>query len=144
MNEIKMLESDEGMPLNIQHNSCFRIHVMIITFFADTKGVHELGGFMSPSANILCRLCEIRRPDLTNHSTTDSVVMRTIMTITLLMRLLNLLMLLGGGDPNTGLKRSCPLNLSIWFHIGENHILDGIHDIPEGEGPFLFKLCLNH
>lgn len=82
MNEIKMLESDEGMPLNIQHNPCFRIHVMIITFFADTKGVHELGGFMSPSANILCHLCEIRRPNLRHHLTTDLVVMRTIMTIT--------------------------------------------------------------
>jgi hypothetical protein len=49
---------------------------------ADTKGVHELGGFMSPSANILCHLCEIRRPNLRNHLTTDLVVMRTIMTIT--------------------------------------------------------------
>ncbi len=32
---------------------------------------------MSPSANKLCRLCEIRRSNLRNHSTTDSVVMRT-------------------------------------------------------------------
>ncbi|EFX64599.1 hypothetical protein DAPPUDRAFT_334034 [Daphnia pulex] len=77
-----MLESDEGMPLNIPHRPGFRIHVMIITFCADTKGAHELGGFMSPSANFLCRLCEIRRPDLRNHLTTDPVVMRTIMTIT--------------------------------------------------------------
>lgn len=72
-----MLESDEGMLLNIPNRPGFRIPSTIITFCADTKGAHKLGGFMSPSANKLCHLCEIRRPDLRNHSTTDSVVMRT-------------------------------------------------------------------
>ena len=52
------------------------------------------------------------------------------------------MLLEGGGGPNTGLKRPCPLNLSNFFHIGENFILDATHDIPEGVGPFLFKFCV--
>lgn len=134
MNEIKILESDEGMLLNIPNRPGFRIHGTIITFCADTKGAHELGGFMSPSANKLCRLCEIRRLDLKNHSTTDSVVMRTRDSIDEAVESVNAPG--GGGDPNTGLKRPCPLNLSNFFHIGENYILDAMHDIPEGVGPF--------
>ncbi|KZR96990.1 Uncharacterized protein APZ42_008362, partial [Daphnia magna] len=66
MKEIKVLESEEGMLLDIKHRPGFRVHGTIVTLCADMKGAHEIGGFMSPSATSFCRLCDIKRPDIRN------------------------------------------------------------------------------
>lgn len=59
MKEIRILESEKGMLLDIPHRPGFRVQGTIVTLCADTKGALEIGGFMSPSATKLCRLCEI-------------------------------------------------------------------------------------
>jgi hypothetical protein len=48
------------MLLDIPHPPGFRVHGAVVNLCADTKGAHEIGGFMSPSATKLCRLCGIK------------------------------------------------------------------------------------
>ncbi len=55
----------------------FRIRGTIVSFCADTKGAHELGGLMSPSCDRFCRICLIRNIDIRSHSTADNLELRT-------------------------------------------------------------------
>ena len=61
MKELEELESEEGILLDITDLSNFRIRGTLVSVFADTKGAHEIGGFMSPSENKFCRLCLIHQ-----------------------------------------------------------------------------------
>jgi hypothetical protein len=119
--EILILESDERMLLNISHRPGFLIHGNLATFCADTKGAHKIGGFMSPSATRFFRVCEISRNDFRDHGTTDNVVLRSKDSIN--DQVQHALDYVPGGDASTGIKGSCPLNKSNFFHIGENLIL---------------------
>lgn len=77
MEEISVLESEEGILLYLPHRpNGFRIHGTIVNVCADTKGAHEFGGFMSPSADRLCRICLIERKDIASHPTARFVEMR--------------------------------------------------------------------
>lgn len=82
----------------------------------------------SPSANILCRWCEIVRPDVRNHSTTDTAVLRMTNSITEAGRYAEDHALLGD-------SRICQGNMSfefkLFFYIGRNIILDAMHNMPE-------------
>lgn len=56
MSELKELESDDGMHLDIPDlPGGLRIRGTIAMLCADSKAAHEIGGFMSPSANRFCR-----------------------------------------------------------------------------------------
>ncbi|KAK4030543.1 hypothetical protein OUZ56_023786 [Daphnia magna] len=77
MKELLILESDEGMLLDIPHRPGFGVHGTLVSFCADTKGAHEIGGFMSPSAKKFCRVCHISRNEIRDHGTTDNAVLRT-------------------------------------------------------------------
>ncbi|KZS17764.1 Uncharacterized protein APZ42_016191 [Daphnia magna] len=121
MKEITILESEGGMLLDIPSRSNFRVHGTIATLCADTKGAHEIGGFMSPSATKLCRLCNIERSAIPNHATTDSIVFRTRQSI------------------DDGVQRvlHCPEE----YPNGDSST-DCMHDFAEGIIPFFLKLCL--
>lgn len=56
MTEIAILESGQGMQLDIPNNPRFRIRGTILNFCADTKGAHDMAGFMLPLADKLCRI----------------------------------------------------------------------------------------
>ena len=140
MKKILIFESDEGMLLNISHRTGLRIHGTLATFCGDTKGAHEIGGFMSPSPTKYCRVCEISRNDFRDHGTTDNDVLRSKDAINVQVQ--HALDNVPGGDARTRIKGSCPLNKSNFFHIGENIIFDCMHDIPEEPGPFFLKICL--
>lgn len=62
--ELKELESEDGMLLGIPDFTNFRIRGTIAGVCADTKGAHEIGGFFSPSANRFCRRCLITREEI--------------------------------------------------------------------------------
>lgn len=140
MKELLILESDEGMLLDIPHRPGFGVHGTLVSFCADTKGAHEIGGFMSPSAKKFCRVCHISRNEIRDHGTTDNVVLRTKQSLDYQAQ--DALDNFPSGDPSAGVKGVCPLNQSNFFHFGENLIFDCMHDIAEGVGPFLLKLCL--
>ena len=61
MKELEELESEKRILLDITDLSNFRIRGTLVSVFADTKGAHEIGGFMSPSENKFCRLCLIHQ-----------------------------------------------------------------------------------
>jgi len=57
LSELKGFESEEGMLLDVPRFSNFRIRGTIANACADTKGPHEIGGFMSPSTTKFCQMC---------------------------------------------------------------------------------------
>lgn len=59
--EMDILESNEEILLDIAEIPGFRINGTISSICGDTKGIHELFGFSSPSATKFCRLCLLSR-----------------------------------------------------------------------------------
>ncbi|EFX81173.1 hypothetical protein DAPPUDRAFT_317930 [Daphnia pulex] len=76
MKELEELESEEGMLLDIPDMQNFCIRGTLVSVSADTKGAHEIGGLMSPSANKFCRLCLIHRSEINFKSNVDQLVLR--------------------------------------------------------------------
>jgi hypothetical protein len=139
MEEIKELESQEGSLLNIPGLPNFRVRGTIAAMCADTKGAHELGGFLSPSANKFCRLCLIDRKDIRFCSCVNPLIMRNRTNYENAVKESSLCT---ANSRQTGVIKSCLLNLSKYFHISENLILDAMHDFLEGVVPFMIKLLL--
>ncbi|MFO0089362.1 MAG: hypothetical protein ACK518_00865, partial [bacterium] len=141
MKEIAELESENGLALNVPELGPFSIKGTIVGFCGDTKGAHEIGGFMSPSANKLCRLCLINRAEINVKSRISDLDFRTRENY-------DAAAAASQDDvksiPLTGVKYASLLNESKYFHIAENLIMDGMHDFFEGVGPFTIMLCLQH
>lgn len=77
MDEVKELESEDGMLLDIPgFTNGLLVRGFIAAVCADSKAAHELGGFLSPSANKFCRLCLIDRKDIKNCNCFDQLNMR--------------------------------------------------------------------
>lgn len=124
MSELKELESEEGMKLEVDGMPNFRLNGTLVQVCADTKGTHEIGGFMAPSANKFCRLCLTSRNEIRFKITYRDFNMRNRINHDTLA---------------TGIKRFCLLNESRYFHFVENFCFDILHDFFEGAIPF-FKL----
>lgn len=139
MAEIKILESDEGMLLDIDDLPGFRIKGSIASVCADSKGAHEILGFMSCSAEKLCRLCLISRSEILECKTIGSLTLRNRENYE---EAVNRVEATGHKDPNTGVAARCLLNESRYFHVTENIIMDAMHDFLEGVVPFILKLAL--
>ena len=137
--EIKELESQEGMLLNIPGLPNFRVRDTIAPVCAETKGAHELGGFLSPSANKFCRLCLIDRKDIRFCSCVNQLIMRNRTNYENAVKESSLCT---ANFRQTGVIKSCLLNLSKYFHISENLILDAMHDFLEDVVPFMIILLL--
>jgi hypothetical protein len=103
----------------------FRIRGIIVSFCADTKGAHELGGLMSPSCDQFCRICLIRKIDIRSHSTADNLESRTPENYDVGVRIAEDM---NQGDSNTSLKRNCALNKSRFFNFVLHPLLDAMHD----------------
>ena len=141
LHELADLESDEGMLLTIPGRPNFRVQGTIAISAADTKGAHELGGFMSPSCDKFCRGCLISRRDIRQHPTSKSLVLRNQTNYDNGVKQAKNV---ENGDSSTGLKRDCPLNKSRYFKIYDNLIFDAMHDLLEGVCPFVTKLVIRH
>ena len=129
-----MLLNADGMP-------GFRLRGTVICLCSDTKGAHELGGFMSSSANCLCRLCLITRREIPLLSAVDKNLARNRKNYADgVARALDL----GGNDASLGIVRDCVLNQSRYFHIAdsEKQVMDAFHDFLEGTVSFTIKVSL--
>lgn len=137
--EVKQLESDSGVMLHWHDRIC-QVHGTLVSYSADSLAAHELLGFMSPSANMLCRLCKASREEIQIRFEESDFEMREIddhddsVEATILRR---------NGDPVTGVRQSCPLNHLQNFHCVTNYNLDVMHDMLEGVCPYEVKLLLN-
>ena len=133
--EMSLLESDQGMLLDIPDMPGFRVHGTISSICGDTKGMHELFGFSGPSSNKFCRLCLIHRDEIREISRISDLSMRTRENYEEHVQQANLTN--GESIPSTGVKFSCQFNRSIHFHSGDNQILDCMHDFLEGVVSFI-------
>lgn len=139
MKEIALLESDEGMLLNIDDSPGFRIRGTIASVCGDSKGMHELFGFMSCSADKFCRLCLISRSQISSCTTLDKLDPRNRTNYD---EAVLKVITQGYPDPTTGVAGGCLLNQSKFWHVTENIIMDAMHDVLEGLVPFIVKLSL--
>lgn len=139
--EMSLLESDEGMLLDVPDMPGFRVHGTISSICGDTKGMHELFGFSGPSSNKFCRLCLIHRDEIRKISRNSDLRMRTRENYEEHVQQANLTN--GESIPSTGVKFSCQFNRSIHLS-GDNQILDCMHDFLEGVVSFIVMLVLRH
>ena len=139
MSELHELESARGMPLDLSDFDNFFLRGTVVSVCADTKGAHEIGGFMSPSANKCCRLCLIDRCDINYNSNLDQLELRSKDNY-------DAAVVASNRDVSeirkTGVKYASLFNASRYFHFAENLILDAMHDFLEGVAPFSIKLVL--
>ena len=63
ISDLKKLESDDGVTIKI-NNEDFMLRASLTGFCGDTLAVHEVFGFLGPSANKFCRTCLISREQL--------------------------------------------------------------------------------
>ena len=77
ISELKELESNEGMKLDIPTEPDYRVRGTVVAVCGDTKGLHEMFGFMSPAANMFCRGCLIHRSEIHQKKTLESTQKRT-------------------------------------------------------------------
>ena len=139
MGEVRMLESEDGMTLILNGGQSMKLRGSIASVTGDAKALHEVFGLMSPSASKFCHCCLVKKKDILNHPTCANVTMRNRQNYGEAAEKAN-----GKNDPATGIKFVSPLNESTFFNVGENHVLDEMHDFAEGVVPFLFKLCIKH
>lgn len=139
MKEVRLLESDEGMLLDVSHNPGFRIRGAIVSHCADTKGAHEIFGFAGPSSAKFCRLCLISRSEIMSKNKVNNLEMRTKANYSAAIEDVEQF----GHDriSLTGVKFNSPLNDCKFFHVANHFILDSMHDFLEGVIPFIIKLC---
>lgn len=139
MDEIAELESENGMKLSFESHPNFNIHGTIVQLCADSKGAHEIGGFMSSSAQKFCMKCLISRSEIKSKSRPFHLIPRT--------RHSHRLHVLASEETEqnhrtTGVKFDCYLHRSAYFHIVENLCFDILHDFFEGVIPFILKIVL--
>jgi hypothetical protein len=139
---MSLLESDQGMLLEIPDMPGFRVHGTISSIYGDTKDMHELFGFAGPSSNKFCRLCLIHRDEIREISRISDLSMRTRGNYEEHVQHSNLTN--GEYIPSTGVKVSCQFNRSIHFYSVDNQILDCMHDFLEGIVSFIVMLVLRH
>ena len=136
--EVKQLESDSGVLLQWNDRQSV-VHGTLVSFSADSLAAHELLGFLSPSATMLCRLCKATRESIQVHFEEDDFEMRGIDDHD---DSVSAATCRSHGDPLTGVRTSCHLDQLQNFHCVKNFNLDIMHDMLEGVCPYEAKLLL--
>ena len=96
---------------------------------------------MGPGSNKFCRACLIHRDEVNKHSTSTRLVIRGKFNYE--EGLNRAKESTKGCDPSNGMKSyGCLLNETKYFHVIASPGFDIMHDILEGVGPFIFKLCM--
>ena len=137
-NEIKELESDGGHVFDLDIGpTC--MHGTLTSVVGDTLAIHDLFGFLSPSADRLCRRCMATRESIQTQFYEDQFELRTIEKhdehVTVAEQMPR-------GNPDTGVRTGCILNDMRYFHTANSHNFDIMHDILEGVAPYEVKLVL--
>ena len=117
------------------------MHGSLKSVCGDTLGAHYMFGLMSPSANTFCRLCLTKRNKILEHSSEKTVKLRNRASHDYIVATLE-----NNSDAQQvgidGVRTSCILNHSNYFHITSNRIMDAMHDVLEGVAPFIVMLTL--
>lgn len=140
MSEMHELESDNGMTLNVIGIPVFTIHEIIVQLCADSKGAHEIGGFMGTSANRFCIKCMISNLDIKHKSRPKNLVLRNRESHSLHVE--SAQQSGEGCCRASGVKCYSLIDTSKHFHMVENFCSDLLHDFFEGVIPFTFKIVI--
>lgn len=139
LDDMKELESQAGVQLTIDDQEV-NVHGTLVSFSGDTLAAHEVLGFLSPSANKLCRLCKGTRGDIQIYFTEKDFELRTVEDHD---ESVQIALQIQRGDSDTGIRNECPLNVLQNFHCITNFNLDIMHDLQEGVCPYEVKLLLH-
>ena len=135
--EIELLESEEGMLLDVPSKPGFRLRGAIVNVCADSKGAHQLFGFAGTSSAKFCRLCLTSRSDLVKSCKVGSLRTKENYDAAVGEAKIN-----KDNVPLSGVQFDSPLNQCRYFHVAEHTVLDCMHDFLEGVVPFIIKLVL--
>lgn len=140
LNELAELESEEGIRMIIDEGE-FVLRASLAAFCGDGLAVHDVFNLLGPSANKFCRLCLYSRDDL-HVGSLEQAEPRTEETFAAHLELLERTNYDRGSLTLTGVRGSCPLNDSRYFHIAQNKVFDPMHDFLCGICPMVLKLVL--
>lgn len=118
----------------------YTIRAVLVMFVGDTLALHDVFGYLSPSANYFCRICTALRPTF-QEDPTKNFPLRTLEWYDT-----NLEAVQSGQQESAecGLKRQgCVLNTLDNYHVIDNWALDPMHDLGEGLIPLTLQLVLN-
>ncbi|KAE8742811.1 hypothetical protein FOCC_FOCC011669 [Frankliniella occidentalis] len=123
VSELKQLQSDEGIEIDLPNGEKFILRACLVTLTADTLAAHEiLGFFTSSGADKFCRVCMISKRDF-EEDTTAIGIRRTSFVHDLQVREVE-------QRPATascyGLRERSPL--SEVMRVPEDSVLDVFHD----------------
>uniref|UniRef100_A0ABD2WJ19 Uncharacterized protein n=1 Tax=Trichogramma kaykai TaxID=54128 RepID=A0ABD2WJ19_9HYME len=136
MLELMKLESDNGVSYIINGKK-ITLRGTLVSVCADTLAAHELFGFLGPSATYFCRQCEITK-DQKEFFPLINAPLRNKDSHDLYVKLAEN----EGEESVKGVKKSCILNESKYFHCTNNFNFDIMHDVLEGQGQLDLKLVL--
>lgn len=140
MAELKKLESDEGVIINVNQSKSFKVRGSIAMVSADNLGANSLFGFVeSFGANKPCRVCTGTKHDFQRKFTEDDFQLRSEEEHN---EHVQALLINPQSCAESGVKRPCILNTSRYFHVTKNFCPDVMHDILEGVAPMEVKLVL--
>nr|XP_029723538.1 uncharacterized protein LOC109403469 isoform X1 [Aedes albopictus] len=119
----------------------FVLKAVMTIFCGDTLAVHDVFGYLSPSANYFCRICQISRNQFHSDPSEEHAIRDKNWYTT------NLELVQQGSiaPKECGLKvTGTPFNSLQHFHVTENFALDGMHDLAEGIVPLTIQLVLSY
>ncbi|XP_041474010.1 uncharacterized protein LOC121422851 [Lytechinus variegatus] len=117
-----------------------KVHGTLISFVGDSLAVHDILGFLSPSARKLCRLCLVTREEIQTNFSDEDFQLREMEEHD---ELSQIAADRGRGDSDSGIRGVCPLNVLSSFHCVNNFNFDVMHDLLEGVCQYEIKLILN-
>ncbi|XP_064625579.1 uncharacterized protein LOC135486591 [Lineus longissimus] len=130
VDDLKVLES-EGLLCD----DGTKVRVVLGQTTGDNLGLHGMLGFAEGfTANFPCRRCSMPRDDAHTATAEDDSLIRTVETYDRDIAVDDV--------SRTGVKRMCPLNDLVGYHVTDNHVFDIMHDILEGVGLIEVKLVL--
>ncbi|XP_071832143.1 uncharacterized protein [Apostichopus japonicus] len=140
MEELHQLESDEGVLIALDKDKSFSLRGTLAVVSADNLGGNSLFGFVeSFSANMPCKVCTGNKEDFQVKFTGEQFQLRSKHEHDQHVRDAQ------RNPPScsaSGVKRSCILNTSKYFHVTSNFCPDVMHDVLEGIAPMELKLVL--
>lgn len=129
MQDINLLESDEGVKVKLENNESYTLRATLVNFIGDNKAAHEIFEFFGASATMFCRHCLINRKNLHDDPPGTSYENRTPQNYAEHLEQLRKKEI----QPKTvGIHKNSYLNTSKYFHCTTNYTFDIMHDILEG------------
>lgn len=136
--DMQKLSTDEGVKIKTSTGN-YIIRAVLIDVVGDTLAIHEILGFMSPSANFFCRSCYATRKELRRGMLGDDFEQRTVTNVDKDLAELKDKTI---KPQQCGLANETALHVLPYFHLANNWTFDPMHDLLEGVVCLVLKYIL--